>query len=66
MADNSTSIIEIVSHSAFIQGIEGGISKATGLSQVWVDFQYIYCLLVMRDEIKYAEGSGRCKRNKQP
>jgi len=38
MADNSTSIIESISHSAFIRGIEGSISEATGLSQIWVDF----------------------------
>jgi MscS family membrane protein len=47
MADNSTSIIEIVSHSAFIQGIEGGISKATGLSQVWVDFLVAVLIIVL-------------------
>ncbi len=47
MADNSTSIIESISHSAFIQGIEGGISKATGLSQIWVDFLVAVLIVVL-------------------
>jgi len=47
MADNSTSIIESISHSAFIRGIEGGISEATGLSQIWVDFLIAALIVVL-------------------
>lgn len=47
MADNSTSIIESISHSAFIQGVEDGVMKATGLSQTWADLLVAMLIIVL-------------------
>lgn len=47
MADNSTSIIESISHSVFIQGIENGVKQATGLSQGWADLVVAILIIVL-------------------
>jgi MscS family membrane protein len=47
MADNSTSIIEGISHSIFIQGVEKGVEQATGLSQNWADLVVAALIVVL-------------------
>jgi len=47
MADNSTSMIDSISHYTFIQGIENGVRQATGLSQGWSDMIVAVSIIVL-------------------
>jgi MscS family membrane protein len=47
MAGNSTSIIGSISNSTFIQGVESGVSSATGLSQAWADLVVAVAIVIL-------------------
>jgi MscS family membrane protein len=47
MAENSTSIINSIGNSTLIQGMETGLSKATGLSQSWADLLIAILIVIL-------------------